>query len=512
HRFTLLADVFVLAAIGVFLRRTDTSFLPALFGVARRSPTNFIITGLLVTLALFFSFFIATVPGERLDRISREIPALAQARSEDQPTAGFAEFLLSSSPLTQAIGIERLFHRNLEVMDQDLVSDRLDETTNSEASLILRGRDLRYARLDRTDLHRADLTGADLTGASLIGADLRDVKASCSDLTAVLTLGQSRAASCTRLDGVKLARADVTGASFQAAFLSNASFEEATLDRANFSYADLTGVDFSAARMRRVALTGGADILGANFLGASLQGADFTGAKLQLADFSGAALQGGLFGFAQLQGATFQGAEMDGANLTSVRLHGADLSGAVLTAADLSASKVWLTEPPEPTGTRLLDASRLKIAVPDRGDMSVLDVAIEVTSDGRLRERLQALRDRLADGEASQAWETSGAAERWRDYQVLNGGEEGPTALSAALVGLGCQIRWSDGAVAAGIVQRSLTRAFKGEIRTVLNGLNDRECPASQTIGAPLLQELATLVERQTLERRAAQQRPATGN
>ena len=63
------------------------------------------------------------------------------------------------------------FPRNLNVTDTDLVVDK--DVTPGETSLNLRGRDLRFARLDRTDLHQADMTGANLDGASLVGADLR---------------------------------------------------------------------------------------------------------------------------------------------------------------------------------------------------------------------------------------------------------------------------------------------------------------------------------------------------
>ena len=49
------------------------------------------------------------------------------------------------------------------------------DVTPGERVVRLRGRDLRFARLDRSDLHQADLTGANLDGASLAGADLRGV-------------------------------------------------------------------------------------------------------------------------------------------------------------------------------------------------------------------------------------------------------------------------------------------------------------------------------------------------
>ncbi len=508
HRITLVASVIVLALIGVFLRRTEPSFIGALFNIARRSPTAFVVTGTLITAVLLFSFLVATVPGEALDRFSRDLPRHASSSSDAaraqsaNPADGIAEYIFGDGGVLDLGQFSALFNRNLVVSDQDLVSDAADNADSNEASIILRGRDLRYAQLNRTDLHRADLTGADLTGASLVGADLRDIKASCSDLSAVLTLGQSRSESCTVLTGVKMSRADVSGADFQGSFLAGASLDEANIDNANFSYAELTGVDFSAARMRRVALTGGADIVGANFLGASLQGADFTGAKLQMADFSGATLQGALFGFAQLQGTTFQGAEMNGANLTATRLHGADFSGAILEAADLSTSKIWLSVPPAPDDTRLMDTSSLKIDPPGAGDLAVLEAATQSLPEGRLKQSLVELLYALRAPKA-QEWANSTDAERWRDYQVINGGTQNAANLSRNLVSLGCQVRWSDGAVASGLAQRALTRAFKGNVDTIYRGFRSERCSASGTIGTPLLMALATLVEQRLLENQA---------
>ncbi len=60
-----------------------------------------------------------------------------------------------------------VFKRNLIVTDTDLVVDK--DQTPGEPSISLRDRDLRFAKLDRSDLHQADLTGSDLRGASLIG-------------------------------------------------------------------------------------------------------------------------------------------------------------------------------------------------------------------------------------------------------------------------------------------------------------------------------------------------------
>ena len=45
-----------------------------------------------------------------------------------------------------------------------------------DGSISLRGRDLKYASFDRSDLRRADMTDADLTGASMVQTGLIKVR------------------------------------------------------------------------------------------------------------------------------------------------------------------------------------------------------------------------------------------------------------------------------------------------------------------------------------------------
>ena len=183
HRLYLLADLLMVGLVGTFL----TSPLPRFWASFRYAWRNYTFFMLLTTpfFAAFiaFSFFVATVPGETLDRTlaaigpSAEVPApsgeAADARRVFLPTAYLFEGHVhpatgkSTSP----------FPRNLIVMDEDLVSDQ--GLAPGDVSLSLRYRDLRYARLDRSDLKQADLTCADLTGASLAGTVLTAAKRGC---------------------------------------------------------------------------------------------------------------------------------------------------------------------------------------------------------------------------------------------------------------------------------------------------------------------------------------------
>jgi len=176
HRLYVLTDLVLAALIGMFLPSPRTGFWASFFYGLRTFPLFMVITVSFFAALFAFSFFVATVPGEWMDRTlarigpSVSVPAPSGNGSEAQrvfaPTAWLFEG--GVDPATGASASP--FQRNLIVMDQDLVNDKM--LSPGDTSLSLRYRDLRYARLDRSDLKQADLSGADLTGASLTGANL----------------------------------------------------------------------------------------------------------------------------------------------------------------------------------------------------------------------------------------------------------------------------------------------------------------------------------------------------
>ena len=163
-----------------------------------------------------------------------------------------------------------LFSRNLVLPDEDFVPEDDARLGTMARTRVLRGRDLRYAVLDRTDLRRADFTGAQLDGASLV-------------------------------------RANVAGASFAAARLRSASLVEAYLQGANLDEAELHG-----------ALLVRAGLQGASLAGTILNGASLNSAQAQGAHFGGAQLRGAVLDGAQFQGALFVVASFDGASMSHV--------------------------------------------------------------------------------------------------------------------------------------------------------------------------------------------------
>lgn len=176
HRLYVLIDLALVGLVGTFLPSPRIGFWSSLLHGWRRYPSFMLITTVSFIGFFIFSFFVATIPGEQLDkRLAALGPSVevaapsgdpADSRQVFSPTAYFFDGRIDSSTGRSASP----FQRNLVVMDQDLVNDK--ELAPDDLSLSLRYRDLRYARLDRSDLKQADLTGADLTGASLDGANL----------------------------------------------------------------------------------------------------------------------------------------------------------------------------------------------------------------------------------------------------------------------------------------------------------------------------------------------------
>ena len=201
--------------------------------------------------------------------------------------------------------LDKIANRNKDNKDQ-LNPWQLDRTFS------LRGRNLRGASFDRSDLRNVDFFGAQLQGASLYGANLQ---------------------------GASLERASLEGASLVTARLQGASLEFASLEGALLDYARLQG-----------ALLDSANLQGASLARARLQGASLDSANLQGASLAEARLQVASLKATRLQGASLSDAHLQGASLDEVRLQDASLDGAFLWRAygtpDIkSLSGVWVKEP-----------------------------------------------------------------------------------------------------------------------------------------------------------------------
>ena len=238
-------------------------------------------------LSLIFTFCIATIPDERIDRLLVRlwpVPVPWGEETDDWESSGFPPYRVSFGPtallfdgdvsLTSGTAIS-LFSRNLVIVNHDI----LRGVSGTEWPLLsLRGRDISYGVFDRTNLRGVDFRGA-------------------------------------RADGSR--------------------FTDARLERANFKYASLNGADFR-----------GASLTGADFQWAELNGAYFAGGELAAARFNGASLIGAHLANQFLIATDFSGSDLTGADLRGVWFFDTQLWRSTLNGTKLSHARIWFTEYP----------------------------------------------------------------------------------------------------------------------------------------------------------------------
>jgi len=498
HRIALLVDIALLLLIGIFLLRAETSFADALHKTTRHHPGSFVMTVLVLGCAAFVSFLVATIPGERLDLISRAARPTGQEPSARNPgqamiqLAGFNIPFLGGRADGSLLG---MFHRNLIVTDIEIGQEK--GKAKEEAGLNLRGRDLRYARLDRSTLVRADLTGTDLAGASLAGADLREARFQCADVGSLLLTESRETAVCPSARHANLKGARLAGAQLAGLDLRDANLDEAQLDGADLSAALLSGASFAGAHLEKANLSS-AQAIGANFIVASLQGADMTGSKLAAADLTSASLQGAVLAFAGLEGAVLRDADLEAADLGAARLFGADLSGARLRAADLRAARIWATTPPAAEALQLADLGELVLRSGDAVDLAALARDMERLDDAALRARVTAALAGVSNVAEQGRWSGSAELKRWQGYAEgarPAAGEPYRGQLTEHLVRLMCRTRWSSGSIASGIAVRAQGRQFRGDMLAIHDRLRSKECPAGEGVPRRVMQRLAAAAD-----------------
>jgi len=496
HRIALLVDLGALVLIGVFLVRAETSFFKAFFRATASNPISFLVTTTLLIVASMFSFFVATVPGEALDRITRTVfnPVMnAGNRAEARTAAGFAMPFFGASSDGALFGI---FRRNLHVTDTDLVIDK--EQTPGEPSFSLRGRDLRYARLDRSDLHQVDLTNANLDHASFIGADLQNAWLNCADPNAVLVEADRRKAQCSTARNSDFSRAKLQGARLLGIDLTQATLQDALMQGADLSYAILVDSDFLNAHLEKASITGGVNAHGVSFLLAHLEGADLSWAQLQYADLSNAHLQGTMLKHANLQSASLRDSDLSMGTLKQAKLYGADLSGLKIVATDMRKARIWMTRPPETDPQSLADLSNLVIEPMSDKEEGALKKQVSEISDPVLRKRIQEAVAPLLKKVESSAWDSGIENARWvqlNEASPIAGSEIYPGQLTAYLSAMMCKARYSDGSVATGIARRASEAEFRGNRVLIYDRLRVEGCAASRAILPSVMRDFTTIVD-----------------
>jgi uncharacterized protein YjbI with pentapeptide repeats len=493
HRICLVLDIAMLVLIGVFLMRTEASFFSAFWRTTISSPISFLVTTALLIVVCFFSFFVATVPGESLDRMTQ---ALTRADRRAEGLRAQSGFMLPFMRARTDGTLWGRFHRNLVVTDQDLAPKRA--YVADETSISLRGRDLRFAQLDRSDLRRADLTGADLEGASLVGVDLTEARLACADISELILSEDREKARCTRAVGANLLRAKLPGAKLAGIDLTGARLDEANLEGADLSYAIAIGANFSSARLERAELTGGVQLQGANMLVAQMQGASLFGALMHGADLSSASLEGAILSHAHLQGAILRDTNLEGVDLQYANLQRADLSSAKVRATDLRGAAIWQTAAPMRDTLQLTDMTDITVRPVDEEDTKVIRGWIDRIANTTVKRQVQDAVAPLFNVAESSRWGTTSERQTWQSYATLTQSSAQDTYardLTEHLLRMMCKSRYANASVATGVVRRAQGPAFRGNIAAIYERLRTRECPASADISPRLMQRLATAVD-----------------
>ena len=308
------------------------------------SGTQVLLVLILLPLVVGFSWLIATVPDEWIDRrLGFVAPASVRGGAEEE-----ARLL---NPLVRRIVYDRLpsdddkgWWRRWLLSYRVLIVEDTDLGADEDGKVVLRERNFRFALLSRSDLHRADLAWADLRAAQMWKT---------------------------------LARGKLKDGQLQGAFL-----KEAQLQGAQLNSAQLQGADLSKAQLQ-----------GAELSYANLQGADLRGAKLQGADLSGA----------NLQGADLEGAELQGVKLDGVQLQGANLASAEIWLVDFPRDLAY--QSPAPLGLADLKMSPLtpeaKAQLKQDLNANITDPAVLAVVTSRLDE---ILRDAPPNWDDASSW------------------------------------------------------------------------------------------------------------
>lgn len=486
HRIVLMLDMGILLAVGVFLRRTEASFITAFFRVMRRHPLNFVFTGTLFIIVLVLSLFVATIPGETLDTL-RPKPAYAQKNAQAAVSPSLsksaAEILAGARDQLKAT-LDGLFSRNLIVTDSDFV--KKTGKSVGEFTVVLRNRNLRNARLDRSDLSGADLAGADFRGASLVGTDMSKSNLTCSPQR------------CARFEKANLTDAKLDDADLARANLENAVLVGASLRGANLAAAELSAANLSNADLRRAKLTDEVNMFGAELPGANLRGAYLGGVNMHGANLSSARLQGAYMAWVNAFATDMSNAELDGAFMAGAQLQGANLDNASMRGTDISGAGIWQTNPPSPFVFQLTRTDGLQLAPPSSGDLETLKTVLEGlptqgTSYLLARQRLTALLQSSKSGK----WGTSLDHTAWTQLKADGGGDPDKYSkrITFFLGLLACQVRWQDGAVADGVMSRAMSSNFGGDTAQIYRRLTGAACPASPNLSPDLTRALAGVIE-----------------
>lgn len=210
-----------------------------------------------------------------------------------------------------------------------------------------RGRDLRGAILDYSDLRRSDFTAADMRGAKLTGALLSRSVFGCADPKREILNHLKREKNrptCTQLNDASFALTNLQESKFQGVRARGVTFFSARIQGAVF---DNFGTRPDPKRKEGGDEDGSfveLSLLGSSFKKADLQGAIFRDVDLRATYFGRSNLHAASFIDSKMSGASFRKASAFWADFSSTHLEGASFYRANLHGAKFEKSKIAHTK------------------------------------------------------------------------------------------------------------------------------------------------------------------------
>ncbi len=442
HRFYILLDILVILTISTYFTAPLLSFSGALWDTVKYYPLRTLFSSILVGLGLFFSFAIATIPGEIVERRLLPFNVLAPSFIINSKEDSFFLTSLLFGDKNAEIEEQRtgLFKRNLYLTDRNI--NELQKAQTGESRINLRARDLRYATFNRSNIIAADFSSAQLQGASFIATSLK-----------------------------------------------NGIFHKTIADGTLFVNSNLNGVNFTTAKL-----------FGTNFTESSLINANFTKASIIASNFSNAKLAGANFRDAKLHGSHFYKADLRTASFFNSWLTGVSLSDANLLAADLRKGTLWETVPS--SKNTLLDIRDRKIVPPSKQEKAWIRLGVQQIIDKSLRTKIIAILSPIFNRQSANGWPKSLDYNRWRAIISQSRQAQGSNfsnKLSTLLANLSCYETAPKAYLTTSIIERitatDLHKAtYNGNAEHYLKIVMAQNCPAFTRVAPHVKQKIFDLV------------------
>lgn len=504
HRIYLAVEIIILIGVGIFLRKPHASFWSALWSTGLQHSANFFITLSLVGAALFFSVCIVTFPGEWIDRKLSNISLFSNIGKTLKTPEGTVVQSRVFTPTAYIFAdtgytideFKGMFHRNLIVVDEDLVLDK--ESASDDVTISLRGRNLRFANLSRSDLRKADFTNALLENAKLVGTVLIKAKFGCRELQEEaitdVKLEDFKARGCAMVAAADFTSADLTDADFRSTYSHGTVFNNAVLNGARFDWAILSQASFESSKGAQTSFVN-SFITEGNFFGAQMQGADFSGAVALGSNFGNANLQGTIFSLAHLQDVTFETAQLNVADLTLADLWGTNFTDAEVGGADFSFSEIWGTIPPSISGSNKVYFANLNITPPKEGQVADLKKALS----WKLRTATLKQLDLMLLATTINSWPQTDDYKKWtKDKSEFEGADQ--TEFQSSYTDLVIKVACSNVRVnmetTKGVITRVAKPNFSGDIERFLKEMQKPDCGVFDLIDKNLQDRLLLEVHR----------------